>query len=554
MAVDFSAARTTRDLLVEASEGQTPAIEELYRRHKTAAVAYARRRGADDPEAIYDHVFVDVLAKAKHLGNERPNAFVAYLHRSIKNRIIQESRRQRPIITLEGERVDSRNPEPGFEEIVVGSSWVDDAFDQLTEAQRQVMTGRYIEQRSLTDIADRLGKSPSSVRQLHRTALAKLRVVLAIGIVLVVAAAAAWLVRELVATSVDTDPVDQTPDPLTGQPEPGREQGRGRLGSTGSDEQGGSGGADLAGRVILLAPEPIDPPTGATPGPDTAVVDTTSTTTPPISSSVGSPSTAGPDGGGEPNGGGPTSPEGAPGGTDPGATTPTSVPTEPPPVTIAEPSPPAAPPLGGLLVHDPFTEPGYDAFGFAPDSAWTIGSGEAELRPTEAGLTYTDELGQRLVTGAGALQVVGPAGGAGLNRPLESMPDGEYGYAVSFLLRVDSSTDGRAFWTPGADHRGGAGLQQRSATVTLVDGPGSGVAVEPGATVLVVVQVVGGRTSLWVNPRLDQPGQPAAVGEGPTTDPADASFLFGGGQGVAYTIDEFRIGSTVGDVLPYTGY
>ncbi|MEL6983377.1 MAG: sigma-70 family RNA polymerase sigma factor, partial [Actinomycetota bacterium] len=303
MAVDFTAERATGDLLLSASRGDRAAVDELYRRHKPAGVGYARRRGAEDPEAIYDHVFVDVLAKADYLATERPNAFVAYLNRSIKNRIIQEARRQRPMVTLEGDRIERREAEASFEDLVVGNSWVDEAFAQLTEAQREVMTGRYIEQRSLADVATRLGKSPSAVRQLHQAALRKLRLLLAAGAVLLAVAAAAWIVRELARTSVDTSPIDrvgeseETPTELDG---PGDEQG---LAPAAVIERSAEGpnrlaSADPQGSPADLDPNeadaggPAGPSTTASSPPPSAPTETTEPGTTPTS--LGPPASATP--------------------------------------------------------------------------------------------------------------------------------------------------------------------------------------------------------------------------------------------------------------------
>lgn len=581
MAVDFSAARSTDDLLVDASNGDTSAIDELYRRHKTAGTGYARRRGADDPEAIYDHVFVDVLAKAEYLSTERPNGFVAYLHRSIKNRIIQEARRKRPVVTLEGDRADPLDVEAGFEDLVVGSAWVEEAFAGLTDAQREVMEGRYIEQRSLADIADRLGKSPASVRQLHRAALSRLRVLLAVGAALLVAAAAVWIVRELAATSVDTSPVDRI-DRLdrdgmpTGPPGSDDEQGMAPLADLGrltGDRNERSDGSEPGAQLPFAEPTPpeggLDGPNGSTsttepdgvapPSTEATDSDLTSTTTTGGTEATATSTTESTPDGGSPV---PTSsrpPAGATtaapnGGAPPG---PATTALDGPPGTVATTTsiatPALAPPSGGLIAYDPFFTAGFQTFGFDPDSPWTVSRGQLTLGQLTTGLSYTDRRGQNLVDGAGAVRVSGLSGTSEIRRPLPAIPSGQYGYAVSFLIRVDTPTFGRAFWTPdGGEAEGAAGIQAPRSTITFIDGAPSGIGIEQGETVLVAVQVIGNVANLWVNPRLDRPGQPSASHKVVITDPTHAVFGFGGSSEVRYTIDEFRIGSTIADVLPYT--
>jgi RNA polymerase sigma-70 factor (ECF subfamily) len=47
--------------------------------------------------------------------------------------------------------------------------------EQLPEAQRQVVQQRFVEQRSIREIAERLGKTEGAIKQLQLRALARLR-------------------------------------------------------------------------------------------------------------------------------------------------------------------------------------------------------------------------------------------------------------------------------------------------------------------------------------------------------------------------------------------
>ncbi len=193
----------------------TPAeVEDLYRQHRTDGIRFARRRGADDPESLFNQVFVDVMAKARTIDGPPEDAIAAYLYRSINNRIIAEHRKRRePLVTYDERIHGSYDPSKMFEDEVVDSEWVDELLDHLTDSERDVVVNRYFEERNSVETALVLNKTPEAVRQLHRSAMVRLRFVLTVTAVVVVA-----LLAVAALVSALSDPVSTAPAE-TGEPD-----------------------------------------------------------------------------------------------------------------------------------------------------------------------------------------------------------------------------------------------------------------------------------------------------------------------------------------------
>ena len=190
--------------------------EDLYRRHRSDGVRFARRRGADDPEGLFDHVFTDVMAKADGLDGDPDDAVAAYLYRSITNRVIAENRKQRvPMVTYDERHHGEKDPYETFDDAVVRSEWVRDLLSNLTQAEREVVIHRYFDDRSSSETAEVLDKSPEAVRQLHRSAIRRLRFVLAIAAVVVLAVLAIAALRTSAGNPVSTAPAESQEDSST---------------------------------------------------------------------------------------------------------------------------------------------------------------------------------------------------------------------------------------------------------------------------------------------------------------------------------------------------
>lgn len=184
-------------------------VEDLYRRHRSNGIRFARRRGADDPESLFNHVFVDVMAKASSIDDPSDDAIAAYLYRSINNRVIAEHRRRRePLVTYDERIHGTYDPGEMFEEDVVRTEWVQELLEHLTESERAVIINRYFGENNSVETAMLLDKSPEAVRQLHRSAMIRLRFVLTVAAVVVIGALAFAALRAVLSEPVSTAPAD----------------------------------------------------------------------------------------------------------------------------------------------------------------------------------------------------------------------------------------------------------------------------------------------------------------------------------------------------------
>ncbi|MEM7321522.1 MAG: sigma-70 family RNA polymerase sigma factor [Actinomycetota bacterium] len=188
-------------------------IECLYQKHRLPGVRFAGRRGAEDPESLFDQVFVDVVNRPGLIASADDDTFAAYLTRAIKNGVISEHRKRAatPIAYDEekhGRSCSADRPDGLFEDDVVQSAWVLELLDHLTDSERRVVVSRYFEDKDSIEIARSLDKTPEAVRQLHRSAMLRLRFVLTVTAVVVVALAAVTTVLATRTSGVPTAPAD----------------------------------------------------------------------------------------------------------------------------------------------------------------------------------------------------------------------------------------------------------------------------------------------------------------------------------------------------------
>ena len=87
--------------------------EELYRHHFPRLAAFARSRGAEDPESLASAVLHDTIRRFSRPSHLREPISEAYLYRSVRNRLIDEFRRRR-VNTVPLPTADDR-PAPGPE-------------------------------------------------------------------------------------------------------------------------------------------------------------------------------------------------------------------------------------------------------------------------------------------------------------------------------------------------------------------------------------------------------------------------------------------------------
>ena len=156
--------------LVAAAQADPAQFAELYDRHVDRVYAFVSRRIGDRvaAEDLTSEVFEKALAQLRQF-EWRGTPFIAWLFRIAANAIAdrwrKEGRRE------EVESIPDAHETDDIERRVALAQLV----DRLPDAQRQVISMRFGEDRSIREIAAALGRSEGAVKQLQLRALERLR-------------------------------------------------------------------------------------------------------------------------------------------------------------------------------------------------------------------------------------------------------------------------------------------------------------------------------------------------------------------------------------------
>ena len=159
-------------LLIEAAQQDPSRFAALYESHFERVYAYIIRRVHDRAAAedLTSEVFHHALANL-HKYEWRGVAFASWLYRIAHNAIAnrwEKARREAPEAGLDDHAAS------GIEEIE-RRAMLFQLVDQLPADQRRVVTERFVEQRSIREVAEALGRSEGAVKQLQWRALETLR-------------------------------------------------------------------------------------------------------------------------------------------------------------------------------------------------------------------------------------------------------------------------------------------------------------------------------------------------------------------------------------------
>lgn len=161
-------------LLVEAAQKDPAKFGALYDIHFDRIYTFVARRVRDRGQAedLTSEVFHKALAHLKSY-EWRGTPFGAWLFRIATNAISDQSKRsaREPSFT-EDPPEPSRGPE---QEALEARARLFRLVEKLPSDQRRVVFARFVEQRSIREIAQQLGKSEGAVKQLQFRALEKLR-------------------------------------------------------------------------------------------------------------------------------------------------------------------------------------------------------------------------------------------------------------------------------------------------------------------------------------------------------------------------------------------
>jgi RNA polymerase sigma-70 factor (ECF subfamily) len=175
-------------LVAACQRGETAALEELYNLYADRLYRYLLTRVADPDLAaeLTTELFLRVI---EHIGRFRLDpdhpaaAFSAWLYRIAANLVAayHRTQRRRPMVSLEEGCQDQPGPGPLPEQAAQAQEELTalaQAMETLSEEQRLVLVGRFIEAMSVAQVAAWLGKSEGAVKALQHRALRTLARVL----------------------------------------------------------------------------------------------------------------------------------------------------------------------------------------------------------------------------------------------------------------------------------------------------------------------------------------------------------------------------------------
>jgi len=158
--------------LISAAQADPARFVDLYERYFHRVYAYVARRASSRAEAedITSEVFEQALTNLRKF-EWRGVPFLAWLIRIAANALTDRWRR---------DARDSHEPLPDVAggrdaEDIERRAMVSQLVDRLPDTQRQVIEMRFVEQRSIREIAAALDRSEGAVKQLQLRALENLR-------------------------------------------------------------------------------------------------------------------------------------------------------------------------------------------------------------------------------------------------------------------------------------------------------------------------------------------------------------------------------------------
>jgi RNA polymerase sigma-70 factor (ECF subfamily) len=163
-------------LLVEAAQLDPSRFADLYDRHFERVFAFiiSRVRNRDAAEEVTASVFHQALA---HLPSfeSRGAPFGAWLIRIAANAVVDRARRAGREV-VDSDRLPDTGRQPADDlERAEESARLFRLVDTLPDDQRRVIVDRFVEDRSIRETAQRLGRSEGAIKQLQHRALETLR-------------------------------------------------------------------------------------------------------------------------------------------------------------------------------------------------------------------------------------------------------------------------------------------------------------------------------------------------------------------------------------------
>src|SRR6266571_4104293 len=167
-------AQAEERLLVEAAQSDPSKFDALYELHFERVYGFIAGRVHDraSAEDLTSEVFYKALANLKSY-EWRGVPFAAWLLRIAANAVIDRSKRASREHSMPNDLAD-----PGVHldiRAIEHRARLFRLVSQLPEIQQRVVHERFVDQRSIREIAERLGKSEGAIKQLQLRALERLR-------------------------------------------------------------------------------------------------------------------------------------------------------------------------------------------------------------------------------------------------------------------------------------------------------------------------------------------------------------------------------------------
>lgn len=172
-----------RNLIIRATGGEAEAFGRLYDHYMPMIYRFILLRVAEREEA--EDLTHQVFLKAwQNIGgySEKGLPFSSWLYRIARNSVIDHYRRTRPVADLEDEE--------NSEELIVRPDILDkldlksdarkafEAISSLKDIEREIVIMRFVDDLSVKEVAEAVGKTEGAVKLAQHRALNKLRTIL----------------------------------------------------------------------------------------------------------------------------------------------------------------------------------------------------------------------------------------------------------------------------------------------------------------------------------------------------------------------------------------
>jgi RNA polymerase sigma-70 factor (ECF subfamily) len=167
-------------LLERAKSYDVNALAEIYDHYEARIYSYIYHRVGSQPVAqdLTSQVFLRVLEAIQHQ-RAWQSSFSGWLYRIAHNLVIDHYRRRdrnavAPLDDLSMLPSHSEGPEQSAER-ALNAETLRNAINRLTEEQAQVVTLRFLEGLSITEVAEMMGKTEGSIKAMQYRAVSSLR-------------------------------------------------------------------------------------------------------------------------------------------------------------------------------------------------------------------------------------------------------------------------------------------------------------------------------------------------------------------------------------------